>query len=1125
MHRDARRRCPGPLAAVCLLVLVCAQTGILPAPVAHAQAHQITDCGSEYGGSGYSVTSPAPGTLAYAVGQGGSWTFSCSGTMAVTAAMTVPSSSSLVLVGGGTVSLDGGHTTQIFIVHGSLTISGLTLEDASVTDLGGAIYSDGTLTVEDSAFVGNLSSSNTSPFSGAGGAIYSLGTLVVRDSSFSDNSATAAGLGGAIYNGGSLTIAGSTFSGNSVSGSSVSASSGGAILNDGTMVVSGSTFSGNTAANSGGEGGAVSNDDTANLTVTTSTFRGNLAVNGAAIASSGTLLVAGDTFTGNRASNGGGAIFNVSPSMTVANSTFTGNSAAGSGGRGGGAILNGGFDFPVVVNSTISGNSASQGANIYGNGLTLKNAIVANPAGGGQDCYLLPGGYATERYAATDSLESDASCGTPAPGGWTEGDPDLGPLAANGGPTQTMAIEGTSASDPALGRADATVCAQPPVDGFDQRGVARGVTATTCDIGAYQATVPPAADLAAQYVVQPLPVAPPGSLSPTQTVAVSVYTETYAGGAAPNVPVYMWLSGGTGAASVGGIPLTPAPQRFTSDGNGHVAVQYTAGTPAVAGADTIQVADAAASPTLQASDSYTYPNPQLVLVPPVQAGEASSPGRATIGPLQVELETGGTAVRAAAAVTVTLASSSGSGVFATSSGGTPTESVTIPAGSTGANFYYGDSVPGTQTLTASAGAARATQQVAVVSADGSGSMAVSPGSVAAGSVGDTLTFTYTAAPGGLSGGEVELTVPAGWSAPTAGNIALTAGTLGAITGSGPWTVPVTGVSLMAGQTLTITYSGAAAPAVAAAETFPVFEASTAAGTPAALAASPVVTVTATAGGGRVFANMPVVAGISPDSGPAAGASSVTITGSYLAGATAVLFGGMPAAGFTVDSDAQITAISPAGSGTVDVRVTTAAGTSASGAADRFTYRVPVTVTVPVAPAFSDVPSSYWAFPYIEALAGKGVINGFPDDTFRPDGPVTRAQFVKMLVLTLGLQPSAAPTPFTDLAPDAWYTTYVSSAVRAGIVDGTTATTFAPDAPLTREQMAVLVARALRLTRTVPLHFTDAAAIDAWALPGVEETVAAGYIDGFPNGSLDPLGATTRAQAAKVLAMVLQHLGT
>ena len=94
-----------------------------------------------------------------------------------------------------------------------------------------------------------------------------------------------------------------------------------------------------------------------------------------------------------------------------------------------------------------------------------------------------------------------------------------------------------------------------------------------------------------------------------------------------------------------------------------------------------------------------------------------------------------------------------------------------------------------------------------------------------------------------------------------------------------------------------------------------------------------------------YGTFPTVTSVSPNVGPPAGGTSVTITGTRFTGATAVDFGATPATSFTVNSDTSITAGSPAGSaGTVDITVTTPGGTSATAAADQFTYETPPVIT-------------------------------------------------------------------------------------------------------------------------------------------------------------------------------------
>jgi len=151
------------------------------------------------------------------------------------------------------------------------------------------------------------------------------------------------------------------------------------------------------------------------------------------------------------------------------------------------------------------------------------------------------------------------------------------------------------------------------------------------------------------------------------------------------------------------------------------------------------------------------------------------------------------------------------------------------------------------------------------------------------------------------------------------------------------------------------------------------------------------------GGGTTSGAVPAVFCVSPATGPASGGTAITLRGTGLTGATSVRFGGTAAASFIVESDTEIAAVPPVGVGTVAVTVSAAGETSPVGPADMFTYTGLPVPSVPSAcvnglaapAAFPDVPSSYRAHAYIEALACRGVVAGFPDGTFQPGGAVTR----------------------------------------------------------------------------------------------------------------------------------------
>ncbi len=168
--------------------------------------------------------------------------------------------------------------------------------------------------------------------------------------------------------------------------------------------------------------------------------------------------------------------------------------------------------------------------------------------------------------------------------------------------------------------------------------------------------------------------------------------------------------------------------------------------------------------------------------------------------------------------------------------------------------------------------------------------------------------------------------------------------------------------------------------------------------------------------------------------------------------------------------------------------------------------------------------AHWAREYIGRLAARGVVNGMGDNYYQPDASLTRAQFLTMLSKTIyGLDPSqAAPTGFTDVPAAEWYYNYVNWGYANGIVSGLDEVTFAPNANITREQMAIMLSNFARSTElmlpetSAGLGFTDSAQISPWAAESVTKIVSSGIMSGYPEGNYNPQGKATRAEAATVI---------
>lgn len=184
--------------------------------------------------------------------------------------------------------------------------------------------------------------------------------------------------------------------------------------------------------------------------------------------------------------------------------------------------------------------------------------------------------------------------------------------------------------------------------------------------------------------------------------------------------------------------------------------------------------------------------------------------------------------------------------------------------------------------------------------------------------------------------------------------------------------------------------------------------------------------------------------------------------------------------------------------------------------------------------FADI-AHHWAKDAVELMASKHVVNGTSATTFEPDRAITRAEFTAMVVRALGypLQ-TPATSPFSDVSPKSWYYSAVATAQAHGLVNGVGGGRFAPEAKITREEMAALVVRAahaLGKGRTLTASeaesvlepFADAKSVSAWARVEMAEAVADGLIKGRDTG-LAAAADTTRAETATLTMRFMDFLG-
>lgn len=183
-------------------------------------------------------------------------------------------------------------------------------------------------------------------------------------------------------------------------------------------------------------------------------------------------------------------------------------------------------------------------------------------------------------------------------------------------------------------------------------------------------------------------------------------------------------------------------------------------------------------------------------------------------------------------------------------------------------------------------------------------------------------------------------------------------------------------------------------------------------------------------------------------------------------------------------------------------------------------------------SFTDV-TSHWGKSYIELLAGKLIIDGVTDTTFEPDRNITRAEFAALIVRSLGLSTVTGATYFDDVNESDWYAGVVGAAAKAGLVDGYEDDTFRPNAQITREELAAIVVRAYKYAggKTTVDASTQAQILSKWSDSDrivwghqeVAQAIAAGLMNGMTDTTLETYGQATRAQTAAMLKRFLSEV--
>jgi uncharacterized surface protein with fasciclin (FAS1) repeats len=195
--------------------------------------------------------------------------------------------------------------------------------------------------------------------------------------------------------------------------------------------------------------------------------------------------------------------------------------------------------------------------------------------------------------------------------------------------------------------------------------------------------------------------------------------------------------------------------------------------------------------------------------------------------------------------------------------------------------------------------------------------------------------------------------------------------------------------------------------------------------------------------------------------------------------------------------------------------------------------VPTTPTSKPTTNFSDVPPNYWARPFIQVLAERDIITGFPDGTYKPNQPVERAEFAAMIQKAFNQNQvrQLGATGFKDVPPNYWAATAIEEAYQTGFMSGYPGNIFLPEQPIPKFQALIALSNGLGLTtngkatNVLGAYYDDINSIPNYAADEVAAATQANIVVNYPNvRQLEPLTTLSRAEAATLIHQALVSLG-